>query len=69
MRHFALALVLACMLSGRVSAGEIPSTGVVTPPPPSTVTIAGEIPTTGTPAPQELTTILTIFLTLISTVR
>jgi hypothetical protein len=69
MRHFALALVLACMLSGTVSAGEIPSTGVVTPPTPSTVTVAGEVPTTGAPGSQELTTVLTIFLTLLSTVR
>jgi hypothetical protein len=69
MRHFALALVLACMLSGTVSAGEIPSTGVVTPPTRFRVTVAGLVPSSGAAGSQELTTVVTIFLTLLSTVR
>jgi len=68
MRHFALALVLACVLSGTASAGEIPTTGAPAPPPPSPVVIAEEIPSTGAPEPQELTTVLTIVLTLLSIV-
>ena len=67
MRHFGLALVLACVLSGTVSAGEIPTTGATTPHPPSSVVIPREIPgTDGTP--EELTTVLTIILTLITIV-
>ena len=31
MRHFGLALVLACVLAGTVSAGEIPTTGATAP--------------------------------------
>jgi hypothetical protein len=66
MRHLALAVLLACTLSGTAQAGEIPSTGVVAPPPPSTVTTTGEIPSTGATAPQTSSTVLTIILTLIS---
>ena len=68
MRRLALAIALACVLSGVARAGEIHPTGAV-PPPPSTVTAAGDISTTGAPAPQVSSTILTIILTLISTVR
>jgi len=67
MRHFALALVLACMLSGTVSAGEIPSTGSPAPQPASPVVITGEIPTTDKTEPQE-STVYTIILTLLSIV-
>jgi hypothetical protein len=69
MRHFALALVLACVLSGTASAGEIPTTGSPAPQPPSPVVTTDEIASTGAPEPEELTTVLTIFLTLFSIVR
>jgi len=65
MRHLALAVLLACMLSGTARAGEIPSTGVVAPPP-STLTTTGEIPSTGATAPQASSTLLMIILTFIS---
>ena len=72
MRRLALAIALACILSGAARAGEMPSTGVAAPPPPSTVTAAGEIPTTGLTAPGEISStggaVLTIILTLISIV-
>lgn len=71
MKRLALAIALACVLSGAARAGEIHPTGAVAPPPPppSTVTAAGEIPTTGDPAPEDSSTLLTIILTLISIVR
>ena len=79
MRRLALAVALACVLSGAARAGEVPSTGAVTPPlPPSTVTAAGEMPGTGatapgempsTGAPEEPSALLTIILTFISIVR
>ena len=82
MRHFGLALVLACMLSGTVSAGEIPTTGATTPQPSSPVVksgeipttgevhcTAGEIPTTGETAPEASDAVLTMILTLLSIVR
>jgi hypothetical protein len=65
MRHLAIAVLLAVMLSGTARAGEVPSTGVVAPPPPSTVTATGEIPTTDATVPQASSTLLTIILTLI----
>lgn len=68
MRRLALAIALACVLSGAARAGEIPSTGVIAPPPPP-VTAAGDIPTNGATAPQESDTVLTIILTFISIVR
>jgi hypothetical protein len=77
MRHLATALVLACVLSGTASAGEIPTTGATAPqPPPSSVAVAGEIhtvagedPGTDVTAPQDSTMALTIVLTLLSIVR
>ena len=69
MRHFALALVLACVLSGTASAGEIPTTGAPAPQPPSPIVTTGETPSTNAPEPQELTTVLTLVLTLLSIVR
>jgi hypothetical protein len=76
MRHFGLALVLACMLSGTVSAGEIPTTGATTPQPSSPVVVygeihstGGEIPITGETAPEASNSVLTIILTLLGIVR
>ena len=79
MKRLALAVALACVLSGVTRAGEMHSTGAVPSPTPSPVTaageipptgatVAGEIPTTGATAPQEPSTVLTIILTLISIV-
>ena len=81
MRQFGLALVLACVLSGTVSAGEIPTTGATSPQPSGlvvtageihttdSVAIASEIPSTGATAPQDSTAILTLILSLLSIVR
>jgi hypothetical protein len=44
MRHFALAIALACALSGSALAGDAHSTGAPEPAP-------GDIHTTGAPAP------------------
>lgn len=68
MRHLAIAVLLACMLSGTARAGEVPSTGVVAPQPPSSIVVTGEIPTSGKTEHQESTTVLTIILTLLSIV-
>ena len=67
MRQLAIAVLLACMLSGTARAGEVPSTGVVAPQPSSSAAAAatGEIPTTD----GDSTTVLTIILTFISIVR
>ena len=65
MRHFAIAALLACVLSGTARAGEIPSTGVAAPQPSSSAGVTGEIHSTGG---TELNTVLTIILTLISIV-
>lgn len=57
MRRLALAMILACVLSGVARAGEMHSTGVLAPPPPpSTVTMTGEIHSTGATAPGEIHT-------------
>ena len=84
MRRLALAVALACVLSGVAHAGEIHSTGAVAPPTPvttpgeihttgsttpSTNTAPGEIPSTGATAPEDSSTVLTIILTFISLVR
>ena len=80
MRRLALAIALACVLSGMAHAGEIHSTGAVAPPKPgeihTTGAVAGEIPTTGEAVAGEVpstggdsTTVLTIILTFISIVR
>ena len=68
MRHLALAIALACVLSGVARAGEIHTTGAVAPPAPSTVTATGEIHSTGVTASEESITALTIILTLFSIV-
>jgi hypothetical protein len=69
MRRLALAIFLACALSGGARAGEIHPTGVIEPPAPTTVTTTGEIHTTEAPEPQASSTVLTMILTLISIVR
>ena len=69
MKRLALAIVLACALSGVVQAGEIHTTGAVAPPPPQPLTAAEEIHTTAATAPEEPSTLLTIILTLIDIVR
>ena len=70
MRRLALAMALACALSGAIHGGEIHSTGAVASPTPSPA--AGEIHTTGATAPGEVPTngetALTIILTIISIV-
>jgi hypothetical protein len=68
MRRLALAIALACVLSGVARAGEIPTTGAVAQPTPSPVTAAGEIHSTGATAPEDSSTLLTIILTVISIV-
>src|SRR5688572_30912196 len=74
MRHLALAAVLACVLSGAVTAGEIPSGDRTTPQATSSVvppgeiptsdrttpSSAGEVPTTGSTAPDSSIILLTI---------
>ena len=70
MRRLALAITLACALSGTARAGEIHPTGAVAPPPPppnSVPAAAGEIPTTD--APQESDIVSTIIMAIISIVR
>lgn len=76
MRHLAIGVLLACMLSGTARAGEIPSTGMAAPQPSSSAGITGKIHTTGEAVAGEIhstggdsTTVLTIILTLISSVR
>jgi hypothetical protein len=69
MRHLALAIALACVLSGLARAGEIHTTGAVAPPPPGTsTTTAGEIHSTGVETTQDSVTVVTIILTLIEIV-
>jgi len=69
MRHLALAVLLAFMLSGTARAGEIPSTGVVAPQPSSSVVTTGEISTNVAPTPQATSAVLEIILTLIGIAR
>jgi hypothetical protein len=77
MRRLALTIVLACVLSGVARAGEIHTTGAVSPsppPPPTMMTTGeihstGEIPSTGEIAPEASSMVLTMILTLISIVR
>jgi hypothetical protein len=65
MRQLALAVILACMLTGTAWAGEIPSGDRTPPPPPPpcTLTTTGEVPTSDATAPG---TVITIILTLIT---
>jgi hypothetical protein len=76
MRHLALAVVLACVLSGTAWAGEIPSGDRTPPPPPSKSLVTpgeiptgdrtGEIPSSDATAPEASSTLITIFLTLLT---
>ena len=68
MRRLALAIALACALSGVVRAGEVPSTGATAPQQSSPVVTAGEISSTGAPAPETSSSVLTIVLTLLGIV-
>ena len=68
MRHLALAVLLACVLSGTARAGEIPSTGATAPPPPPSVTINGDI-SIGPTTPEPPSMVLTIIMTIIGIVR
>jgi hypothetical protein len=76
MRHLALAVVLAGVLSGTAWAGEIPS-GDRKPSSPgacsqdtageiSTGALTGEIPTSDATAPEASSTLFTIILTLLT---
>jgi len=66
MRHLALAVILACVLSGVARAGEIPTSDRPQPTGSSSLVAPGEIPTGDAPAPQASSTVLTIILTLIT---
>jgi hypothetical protein len=71
MRRLALAMALACVLSGAARSGEMHSTGAVASPTPTPATASGEINTTGTTAPEGNSTeeiAITIILTLINLV-
>ena len=71
MRRLALAIALACVISGAIRAGEIHSTGAVAPSTPSTATTGGEIHGTGVAEPGEIHSpgvVTTIILTVISIV-
>jgi len=70
MRRLALAVTLACVLSGVARAGEIHSTGAVAPQPSgSSIVTTGEIPINGAATQQASSTVLSIILTLIDIVR
>ena len=66
MRRLALAIALACVLSGAARAGEIHTTGAAATP---STTTTGEIHGTSETETQASSTILTIIVTLFSTVR
>lgn len=75
MRHLALAVVLACVLSGVARAGEIPTSdrttphGVsseVTPGEIPTGDLTGEVPPTDATAPETSSMLVTIILTLLT---
>ena len=66
MRRLALAIALACVLSGAARSGEIHTTGAPAQPTPSTA--PGEIPSTGATVSEESGTLLTIILTITSIV-
>jgi hypothetical protein len=73
MKRLALAVALACVLTGVTRAGEIHTTGAVAPP----TTAPGEISTTGEPVAitGEIhstggeTAVIAVILTLLSSVR
>ena len=68
MKRFAMALVLACALSGTAMAGDVPSTGFVSPPPvpPNETAQFGNIPNTDSTSPGDVPTCgLSILLTIL----
>ena len=66
MRQLALAVILACVLSGVARAGEIPTSDRTPPPGASPLVAPGESPSGDAPDPQASSTLLTIILTLIT---
>ena len=66
MRHLALAVVLAGVLSGAAQAGEIPTSDRTTPPRSSSIVPPGEIPSSDTTVPDASDTLITIILTLLT---
>lgn len=68
MKRFAMALVLACALSGTALAGDVPSTGIASPPPvpPDETAQFGNIPNTDSTSPGDGPTCgLSILLTIL----
>lgn len=68
MKRFAMALVLACALSGTAMAGDVPSTGIVSPPPPPPNATAqfDNIPSTDSTSPGDMPTCgLAVLLTIL----
>jgi|ERR1043165_1622323 hypothetical protein len=75
MKHLGLAVILACVLWGTASAGEIPTTGASAPKASSSAVTPGEIPTgdrtgeilsTGGTASEASSTLITLILTLLT---
>ena len=66
MKRFVMTVALTCVIAGSALAGEVPSVGVI-PPPPTTPTAAGETPTSGY-APQMSEAALTLIELLLSAV-
>ena len=74
MRYLALAVVLACVLSGVTRAGEIPTSDRTPPPGSSSLVTPGEIPSgdrtdeipSGDRSAQASTTLLTTILALLT---
>jgi hypothetical protein len=66
MKHLALAVILACVLSGVARAGEIPTSDRTGPNGAGSLVTPGEIPSGDAPAPQASSALLTIILTLIT---
>ena len=69
MKRFAIALVLACALSGTALAGYVPSTGAPAPQPPGDVPSTGapgDIPSTGSPSPGDVPSVgVSVVLTIL----
>jgi hypothetical protein len=72
MRRFVMALGLACVFSGTAFAGNIPTSGIVSPPPPPPenvqITSMGITPTTDYAPPTEESTLLSVLLTIMSVI-
>ena len=69
MKRLGIALVLTCALTVSASAGDIPTIGVASPPPPP----PGDVSTTGVvslpPSVETQSSITTILLTLLDLIR